>query len=267
MIRPIPLIVRFRSFSHVPHGISTRAGGVSPPPYESLNVGYGVPDREENVAANRALLAGALGVDTGRVVAGSITHGRDISVLRKDAPEEWPLVRVPVRPGSDRPLRCFPSDGVVSDVPGLSFLLTFADCVPLLFSDGVGRVVGIAHAGWRGMALGMGPAVVGVMQREFGVPADEVRVGIGPSIGACCYTVGDDVPQAFARNGYQAIMTEHGTLDLWGSARLMLEKAGVRPSHIECLDLCTSCHTDIFFSHRAEGGRTGRFALVAGVGI
>lgn len=261
----ISSLVRFSSLHSVHHGLSTRHGGVSPVPFDTLNTGYGVTDVEANVTANRAIVAQTLGVPAERILAGTITHGKEVSVFSHSHPDAWPVHRVPPRPDSCSTVSVFPSDGVVSDVPGLYFLLTFADCVPLLFSSPGRQVMGMAHAGWRGTALGIGPQVVRSLDQAFGIRPEEIAVGIGPSIGPCCYHVGSDVVSAFSDRGYAPVMTGAGTLDLWATNRTMLQEAGVPAGQIECLNLCTSCHRDTFFSHRADRGRTGRFALVAGL--
>lgn len=245
--------------------MSTRHGGVSAAPYHALNLGYGVPDREEHVAENRRRLAAAVGIAPGQVVAGSISHGRDVSVFRRAAPRTWPMRHLPVRPGASRLQPSFPSDAVVSDVPGMSFLLTFADCVPLLISDQRHGVIGVGHAGWRGTALGIGGEMVRVMHEAFGSQPEDLVAAIGPSIGPCCYEVGAEVFRTFARHGVAFCRGERGTLDLWQSNRAQFVAAGVRHEAIEISAVCTSCHTETYFSHRGEGGRTGRFGLLAGL--
>lgn len=257
---------RFRTLTALRHAVSTRHGGVSPSPYESLNVGYGTPDLEENVARNRRILLDTLGVRSHEFVAGRLVHGNQVSKFRRRYPERHPIEKLRVREGSDRLERFFPSDGVVSDVPGLHFLLTYADCVPLLLYDPARGVLGAAHAGWRGTALRMGPALVRAMVDAFGSNPADILAGIGPSVGPCCYSVGPEVTDTFSRQQSEPVLERrHGTvfLDLWATNEEQLRGSGI--SSIEQAHICTSCNTDTYFSHRAEAGLTGRFALVAGL--
>src|SRR5947209_8503099 len=178
----LPLL-RFSQFDGIRHAVSTRHGGISPVPYASLNMSVSTGDSEDNVTVNRRRLVEALGGSADRTLVGRLSHGNHVSVFRRDdtLPDE----------------QVFRSDGVVSDVPGLFVLLTFADCVPLLFWDTARGVIGAAHAGWRGTALGIAPAVIQTMVEDFGSNPADVVVGIGPSIGPCCYAVCHDVLQAF----------------------------------------------------------------------
>jgi YfiH family protein len=253
---------RFTSLSALSHCVTTRTGGVSCGPYASLNLGYSTDDDEDVVAANRDIVSAEMGIDPGNLAVAFLRHGTDVAVFKQGQPRKWPGQDLPVRPGSTRTQRAFTADAVISDVPRLHFLFTFADCVPLLFLDSVLGAMGAAHAGWRGTAAGMARTVVGAMAQEFGSRPENIRVGIGPSIGPCCYRVGPDVPAAFHASGNRPVM-DGNRLDLWTSTVAQLEDAGVHA--MEVSRLCTSCNTDRFFSHRRENGITGRFALVAGL--
>jgi YfiH family protein len=191
-----------------------------------------------------------------QVVVGRLRHGNEVTVLRREDVRQS---------GANR---TFSSDAAVTDVSDLFLFLTFADCVPLLFWDRHQRVMGAAHAGWRGTALGIGPAVVATLQRVFRSDPANIVVGIGPSIGPCCYTVGPDVLLGFEASGYTAVTDERNgeiRLDLWASTEQQLCAMGIAPDAIENPRICTSCQVDTYYSHRAEHGRTGRFALCAGL--
>lgn len=262
------LSLRFALLAAVSHGVSTRHGGVSPPPYDELNFGYSTDDAPENVRSNRRRYLEREGIPPERVISGWLTHGSDVAVFRAGRESEWPIVRDTVGRGAQYREPLFRADAVVSDVPSLHFLLTFADCVPLLFADPVRGIVGAAHAGWRGTAQAIGQAVVRAMWGEFGSDPRDIVVGIGPSIGPCCYTVSREVPAAFAARGVDAAVLRRGdalVLDLWESNERQLRDAGVPPASVENLRLCTGCHTDDYFSHRAEGGKTGRFGASIGL--
>ncbi|HEX6508066.1 MAG TPA: peptidoglycan editing factor PgeF [Chloroflexota bacterium] len=251
------------------HGVSTRHGGVSDGDFRSLNMGFATPDSEADVAENRRRFASTLGVGEDDIVAARLTHGNEVAVFRDGAASHWPRKREPVRPDSQRRNWVFHTDGVVSDVPGLYFLLTAADCVPLLFLDRRQAIVGAAHAGWRGTASGIAGNVVRAMHREFGTDPEDVVAGIGPSIGPCCYGVGQDVVDTFHRHGFVPELTPvdgESRLDLWTTNRLQLMDAGLLAGSIETMGLCTSCHAADFFSHRAARGKSGRMAFAIGLG-
>lgn len=257
--------MKFALLDELSHGISTRNGGVSEGPYRSLNLGYSTADDEAAVATNRARFVESLDLPA-RVVSGWVSHGKGVSVFRSEQPDSWPLARASMRPGSAHSEELFRSDSLVSDVPALGFMLTFADCVPLLFFDRRRGILGIAHAGWRGTAQGIAREVIAAMKREFRCSAADISVGIGPSIGPCCYTVMSAVPELFVEYGQRAYLTERNQaqyLDLWAANEFQLTDAGVRRDAIENPRICTSCRRDQFFSHRAEHGLTGRFGLCA----
>jgi YfiH family protein len=169
-------------------------------------------------------------------------HGRDVTLVESDS--------------EGRP-KC---DVLITNSPSKTLMLRFADCTPVLLADPVKKVVGVVHAGWRGSAVRAAEAAVAAMREEFGSNPRDLVAGIGPSIGPCCYTVGDDVHHAFADRPQ---LFEDGRLDLWQANRLALVEAGLTPDRIEVAGLCTQCNAETFFSHRANGGKpAGRFAAV-----
>lgn len=244
------------------HMVTTRAGGTSAGPYATLNLGYATADEEACVTANRGIVRAAMDIEPDRLVVARLRHGTEVAVFRRDDCGDSPDRLEVVRPGSSQTARVFDADAVISDVPGLHFLLTFADCVPLMFADPARGIIAAAHAGWRGTAAGMARTVVSAMRREFGSVPGDIYAAVGPSIGPCCYEVGEEVPASFRLHGLTPVM-RGPRLDLWESSVSQLEDAGV--GTVELAGICTSCNTDRFFSHRAEGGVTGRFALVAGL--
>jgi YfiH family protein len=164
---------------------------------------------------------------------------------------------------------CPRTDALITATPGVPLMLRFADCVPILFYDPARKVVGLAHAGWRGTVAGIAQATVEAMGRTFGCRPQDMIAGIGPAIGPCCYTVGADVVQAVrqAFPGGSERLTHraggHWQLDLWSANQVQLAECGV--GQIEVAGLCTACHTEEWFSHRATGGKTGRFGVLAGL--
>jgi YfiH family protein len=157
---------------------------------------------------------------------------------------------------------------LVTTEPGVPVLMRFGDCTPVLFYDPVQRIVGMAHAGWRGVVAGSATATVRTMVERLGSVPGDVWVGIGPTIGPCCYEVGADVADAVegaCPPGADVTRRINGRLylDLPGAVRAQLRAVGIEQIEDACL--CTACRVDEFFSHRAEQGRTGRFGIVIGL--
>jgi YfiH family protein len=223
---------------------STRLGGVSEAPYDSLNLGLLTEDSGEAVAENRLRLAAALGFAPERVVFARQVHG---TRLIEGADVDRGSFRSPTdrkEPRDDVP----EADGHVVTEPGLAPLVFVADCLPVALYGSGG--LAMVHAGWRGLAGGIlaaGAEAVGA-----------TRAAIGPGIGSCCYEVGEEVLGAFADLGDVAAGR---MLDLPEVARRLLSRAGVE--EIESAGLCTSCEPELFFSHRRDRGRTGRQAGLA----
>jgi polyphenol oxidase len=210
---------------------STRLGGVSERPYDSLNLGLLTDDAEEAVVDNRHRLASALGFESGQLVFARQVHGTRLVDHRLGSAEE-----------------VVEADGHVVSEPGLAPLVFVADCLPVAMSGPGG--VAIVHAGWRGLAGGILAAAAEAVEAD--------SAAIGPGIGPCCYEVGQEVLTAFSDLGEG--VAKGRMLDLPGVARRSLAKAGVE--RVESAGLCTSCEDELFFSHRRDEGRTGRQAGV-----
>jgi YfiH family protein len=220
---------------------SARLGGVSEPPYESLNLAILTGDEPDRVRENRHRFAGALGLDPTMVVIGRQVHGDRI--YQHDGPQRPSTF---ADPGAAPPPEV---DGHHSERPGIAALVFVADCLPVALSGAGG--IAMLHCGWRGLAADL---------VESGVQATRASAAaIGPGIGPCCYEVGPEVLERFASHG--AGVAEDGRLDLVEVTRRQLEAAGV--GEIDASDLCTSCSPDLFYSHRRDGARTGRQAGVA----
>ncbi len=215
---------------------STRLGGVSERPFDSLNVAIKTGDDPRSVVENRRRLAAALGVAPENVVMGRQVHGAELH--RHDAQQEPRVYADAVRSPTD-------VDAHATDQADLAPLVMAADCLPIALV-GPGGVVMI-HAGWRGLAGG-------ILTRA----AEEVRgfaAAIGPGIGPCCYEVGEEVLAEF--DDLDGVAAGR-MLDLAAAARQLLHRAGVE--HVEISELCTSCNAELFYSHRRDGERTGRQA-------
>jgi YfiH family protein len=215
---------------------STRRGGVSRAPFESLNLGRLTDDPPENVDANRGRLAAATGCARERILYGRQVHGATVR-------------RATEAPSDERPVDA--EDGQATALEGHPALVFTADCLPvLLAADGA---VAAVHAGWRGLAAGILDEGVRAL-RELGADGP-VHALVGPGARGCCYEVGEEVHAAFA--GYDARVGERN-LDLATVARAKLAEAGA--AEIHDVGLCTICEPELFFSHRRDRGVTGRQA-------
>jgi len=219
---------------------TTRVGGVSAAPFDGLNLGVFTEDERESVVENRRRLAAALGFPPERVTIGRQVHG---SELEKHGGPQRPSPFA--EPGSPIP----EVDGHVTAETSLPLLVFVADCVPVALSGPGG--VAMLHCGWRGLAGSGSTGLVGRGVEAVGA----TEAAIGPSIGPCCYEVGEEVLGSFAGLGRVA---QDRMLDLPEVARRLLREAGVE--QIESSGLCTSCESELFFSHRRDAGRTGRQA-------
>jgi YfiH family protein len=233
---------------------STRLGGVSEGPYRSLNLGILTDDEAGSVQRNRGALATAVERDPRGFAIGLQVHGSELEVHR--APPE--------RSAYAQRVRELPRvDGHLTDHPDVTPLVLVADCVPVVIA--AHGAVGVVHCGWRGVAAGIVARAIESLRGLAG-RGPAVEAVVGPGIGSCCYEVGEDVASVFRARGLAAALTGE-RLDLASAIALELERAGVRRRSISSAVLCTSCHPELFFSHRREHGVTGRQAGLAWLDI
>jgi YfiH family protein len=223
---------------------TTRRGGVSAGPFATLNLGLFTDDDPRSVSENRERLAALVDVPRERFAQGCQVHGTHVRTLRE-----------PPDPKED----LADADGQATDLAGVAAIALVADCLPIALAGEGG--VAILHAGWRGLAGGVVDAGVAAL-RDLGMQGP-LEAAIGPGAGACCYEVGGDVLEAFAGSQNAVRRADRRAfLDLKAIARLRLRAAGVETIHD--VDLCTICSDPgLFFSHRRDGGVTGRQAGVA----
>ena len=286
--------VHYLQFSHYAafpefiHGVFTRLGGYSEEPYKSLNTSsppHGGGDAFPNVIRNRQLALQALQLSGLPTVSLWQIHGADVVTL--DRHDEWRTdwANISYYEHPWNPVTIRQGDALISQERELAVAFSFADCVPITFYDPIKQIFGIAHGGWRGTARGIVLATVEKMQAYFGCQPENIYAGIAPAIGPCCYEVSQEVQaiflgqQAFetmpTQPEYQAHVRESAVfstcqldsgpslrLDLQETNRNQLLSAGLFPQHIEVMRICTSCHTEKFFSHRKEHGKTGRFVVI-----
>jgi polyphenol oxidase len=234
------------------HGVFTRQGGISKAPFAALNLGRSVGDTVAAVEENHRRALAALGLERRQTVSCYQVHGARVGLVGTG------------HLGTVQPA----TDALVTADPGTWLLMRFADCVPVLLVDPGVPAVGMAHAGWRGVACGVLGATVAAMVQRLGCAPARMAAGIGPAIGACCYEVGAHTVEAVASacpagTVLSADRDRRLVLDLPAAVRAQLEAAGV--GVIESAHLCTACNVGEFFSHRAEKGKTGRFGAVLGL--
>jgi len=222
-------------------GISTRCGGVSPPPWASLNCSTRTGDSPQRVATNVARLARATGVDFDVAARIALEHG-----IR---------VRCATRGGA-----CGPGDALVTTRTGVTLALTVADCIPLyLVTPGA---LALAHCGWRGVRDGIVPAVLLALAQCDATPRDAWWAWIGPGIGPCCFYLPRRAASAFPSQHWQrhdeTDPQRETRVDLAAIVRAALLEGGLRPRAVHSAAACTACRADLFYSHRRDRGRTGR---------
>jgi hypothetical protein len=289
--------VRLSQWPWLVHAFSTRRGGLSQAPCAGLNLGFTPSDRRPRVEQNRHRFLAQLGAKDFALASARQVHSSHSLVVTRDGENQlayqWPGAEVSVSPATQPPA----GDGLMTATPGILLTIRIADCLPLLLVDPQRRVVAAVHAGWRGALARIIEKAVGDMRRAFGSDPRELIAALGPSIRACCYEVGEEVVEAFhggfadadrffqpLANRPEAAIDRHAILflsayppghapehvpaarlDLTAVARHQLSSAGLKPANILVADYCTACRTDLFFSHRREGGSTGR--QVAAIGI
>lgn len=232
-------------------GFSTRNGGSSRPPFNSLNLGFNTGDLAAHVEANRATLTGAFALPPHRLLTVNQVHGNQILVIDRPNQDLLHFQRVD-------------ADAIVTDQPDILIGILVADCFPVLLWSRQDGVAAAVHVGWRGAAAGLLGHTVQAMVQQFGVRPERLRAAIGPGIGAHSYEVDRPVRDAF-RQGigqWEQIACEtrlgHWHLDLQKSCLLQLQAAGVTETDIDLVRECTCCTRETFFSYRRDQGRTGR---------
>jgi YfiH family protein len=222
------------------HGFPTRKGGVSEGLRASLNLGQRWGDAPARVAENRRRLAEAAGFDLTRLQTTRHVHGTRVWFVGEAYPEPAEF------------------DVLVSARPGDTLGAFAADCIPILFCDPIQKVVAAAHAGWRGTVAGIARTAVVALRERHGSRPEDLRVALGPSIGPCCFEVGEEVVEAFQQTlphteGLIVSGPRKSHIDLRVATRTILEGAGVRPERIDDDPPCTRCDPERFFSFRRDG--------------
>lgn len=245
-------IFEFKSFSSevLTHGIVTRNGGFSSSPWNSLNVGGGLGDSEKIVEKNIRRIFDALGR--------AIVSKYDVWQIHS--------ARFHV---AELPYEQHRADILVTDNPELTLFMRYADCVPIMLYDPQAQAIALAHAGWRGIVENVPAVAVQALTSTYGSNPANIIAALGPAICKECYPVGvevvDQLKQALGSDTTHTIVRRNGNphLDLWSICEMLLHRAGV--NSIESASICTATNLDDWFSHRAEKGKTGRFAALLGL--
>ena len=243
---------QFESFpAWARHALFTRLGGVSQPPLDSLNMSSAVGDLPAVLATNQQRAFGIFGRTTETVAFAHLVHGAEV-------------VQVGV---AQHGVSAGKVDGIITKEIGCGLTMNFADCTPIMLVDPVNRAVGLGHAGWQGAIKDLAGEMVRAMVADFGSDAGSLVAGIAPCIGVCCYEVDEPVislVQSHFPNADELLILQPNShrphFDLALANRHNLMQAGVK--EIENAGICTACHTDLFYSHRAEKGKTGRFGSI-----
>lgn len=248
-------------YKEISHCFTTKKDGVSNGVFTSLNMGFNRGDKPENVLQNYTLVCQALGIDVNNLVLSNQVHKDLIRTITKDD----------IGKGIFRKSDILEVDGLMTDIKGIGLVTFYADCVPLFFYDPIHKAIATSHAGWRGTVLKIGAKTIKEMQKNFNTNPEDVLVGIGPSIGGCCYEVSADVKKEFDLSFNDDIIAkvvkplgDKYFIDLWEANKQSLIECGVNPLNIETSELCTKCHEQRFFSHRVMGiNRGSQVAIMA----
>ena len=256
---PFLTFPRLSALPYITHAFSTRKGGVSQQEFSSMNLNFNRGDSDEAVLENYHLFCTAAGFDFHKLVASAQDHH---TVVRRVTSKEAGI-------GIWRSRDMQSVDGLITNEPGVVLVTYYADCVPLYFVDIGKKAIGLAHAGWRGTAAGMGAHMVKAMQTEFGSNPKDTIAAIGPSIGPCCYEVDSPVYEKVMAlteiAPYQCLQPKGEgkyMLDLWEVNRRIIQHAGVPEKNITVGKVCTCCHSNLLFSHRVMGAQRGGMAAM-----
>lgn len=250
--------IQFKNLSAtdiVKHGFSTRKGGVSTGIFSSMNLNFKRGDDPDAVLENYRRMAAALNMRVEDMVLSDQTHTTNVRVITEEDRGKGIL----------KPQDYSDVDGMITNVPGIVLVTSYADCVPLYFVNPVRKAIGLSHSGWKGTVGHIGQKAVWKMHEVYGSEPKDIVAAIGPSICQSCYEVSDDVAEAFRAN-FTAdeaadILLDKGNgkyqLDLWKANWYVLTDAGILPEHLSVTDLCTACHPDLLWSHRKTNGQRG----------
>lgn len=265
--------LEFSPLSDIPfiiHGFSTRLGGVSKGMFSSMNLGSGsspYKDKSEHIKENFMRIATSIGVEPDSLVISDQVHKTNIKVVGEDDRGK----------GFIFPKDYKEIDGLITDKTNVTLVTKYADCVPLFFVDPINKSIGLSHSGWKGTVGRIGEITVREMGKAYGSKAEDIIALIGPSICMDCYEVGEDVAGEFRSafpskgqdtnwsiNNAREILKNNDRgryqLNLWEANRRVLIEAGLLDEHVHISGVCTSCNSELLFSHRKSNGKRGSLA-------
>lgn len=251
--------IKYVSFKHfeetglVKHGFTTRLGGVSQGVYSTLNPGLTTSDDIQNIEKNRTIISEAIGFKLSESI--ELEHGNKVHIVREKSDNTGNVI----------------ADAVITNLINEPLVILYADCVPVFILDPVTPAIGLIHAGWRGTFSNIVTETVKAMKQEFNTDPSCYLAGIAPSIGKCCFEIGEDVAEQFIasfgdREEFRPYLSKETNnkyyADLWSINKQLLLQSGLSDCNILIAGLCTSCKKDLFFSYRRDKRNTGRMAAV-----
>lgn len=250
----------FSAQDNLVHAFSTRHGGKSDFPYQSLNLGLYTQDDPKHVIENRHLFVKNFGIQADEVVSLHFIHSNKVVEVHKTDRGKGFL---------SKDTAVADADGMVTNEERVALFVTFADCVPILFYDPIHRAIGACHAGWRGTVEGVAMETLRAMKEKFSTNAEDVLVTVGPAIDPAHFQVGEDVAEAVRVHSQRPEKLLKPQADgkylfnIWQANVDQLKSCGVLGDHITVIDLSTFSRDDLFFSHRRRlGGEVGRMGAV-----
>lgn len=245
----------FQETGIVTSAFSTRLGGVSEGYYSSLNLSFDRGDDPARVLENFKRIGASMGVAVEDMVLSKQTHTTNVRVVTAEDKGK----------GIMQERNYTDVDGMITNVPGICLVTSYADCVPLYFVDPVKKVIGLSHSGWRGTVGKIGKNTVQLMQENFGSKPEDLLAAVGPSVCMDCYEVSEDVieqfKEVFEKKYWEDLFykKENGKyqLNLWKANELIFLESGILPEHMAITNVCTHCNSKILYSHRTMGNNRG----------
>ncbi|NVM03940.1 MAG: peptidoglycan editing factor PgeF [Candidatus Helarchaeota archaeon] len=236
----------FREFDNLIAVFSTRKGGFSTPPYNSLNLGSSTDDLPENVINNRNNFFHTLNISEERIASAVQVHGDNVIIAEKSG-------------------NLGVGDGLITDICNIFLCGTYADCASVMVFEPYRKVIGLFHVGWKSLSIEIVKKGIRKICRVYSIEPDNLLIGISPHIKQCCYVVRKDVAGLFEQKFLVKSGEEQWKLNIENIIVKQLNEAGVEEENIERSNLCTSCNDDMFFSYRRDKRCTGRMLAVIGV--
>lgn len=236
----------FSEYENLIAVFSTRNGGFSKGLYSSLNLGFSTNDRKKDVTENRNLFFNNIGISENKIAKVNQVHGNNIIIAEKCG-------------------NLGIGDGLITEACDIFLCGTFADCISILVFEPERQLVGLFHAGWKGVLKEIAVRGIENICKLYNVQPDNLLVGISPHIKQCCYVVKKDTAYLFNQKFLKKIDNEHWKLNIENTIIGQLLDVGIKEKNIETSDFCTSCNEDMFFSYRRDKGKTGRMLAVIGI--